>query len=70
VLLGGAPWCEGIEPAVWEYRVGACRVLERWLGARAGRELSFDETRELRWIVEALRLTLRLQERIAAVDPL
>src|SRR5436305_14153741 len=28
---------EGIEPPVWEYRIGGYRVLERWVAARAGR---------------------------------
>jgi hypothetical protein len=55
---------EGIEPAVWGYRIGGYRVLSQWLQARAGRVLSFDEHREFRWIAEALHLTREIESSI------
>ncbi|HEX9944363.1 MAG TPA: type ISP restriction/modification enzyme [Thermoanaerobaculia bacterium] len=61
---------EGIDPVVWEYRVGGYRVLDRWLAGRAGRSLRLEEIGELQRIAAALRETIRVQERIAEVwDP-
>lgn len=59
---------EGIEPDVWAFRVGGYQVLSNWLQARAGRVLSYHQTRDLRQIAEALRLTLRVQKEIAEAD--
>ena len=59
---------EGIEPEVWEFRVGGYQVLSCWLQARAGLVLSYRQSRELRQIAEALRLTLHVQKAIAAAD--
>jgi len=59
---------EGIEPEVWEFRVGGYQVLPCWLQARSGLVLSYRQSRELRQIAEALRLTLLVQKEIAAAD--
>ncbi len=56
---------EGIEPEVWAYRIGAYPVLRRWLQARAGRVLRYDEVRDFRGAAAALRLTLAVQQDIA-----
>lgn len=54
----------GIEPEVWRYRIGSYRVLEYWLKARAGRILSYADTRDFRRIAAAIGLSLELQARI------
>jgi hypothetical protein len=59
---------EGIDPDVWAYRVGGYQVLPCWLQARAGLVLSYHQSREMRQITEALRLTLRVQDEIAVAD--
>jgi hypothetical protein len=59
---------EGIDPEVWSFRVGGYQVLPCWLQARAGLVLSYHQSREVRQIAEALRLTLRAQKEIAATD--
>lgn len=56
--------CEGIAPEVWRHQVGSYQVLKRWLRARSGRLLDVHSIRELRWIAEAIRLSLDVQERI------
>ena len=65
-LNGCASWLEGLEPEVWEYRVGGYAVLRQWLRARAGRVPGYREARELRGIAEALRLTVKVQHELAA----
>jgi len=58
----------GIEEEVWEYRIGAYQVLPRWLWARKGRVLAWNESRGFRQMVEALRRTLTVQAQIAEVS--
>jgi hypothetical protein len=58
---------QGIDPDVWEYRVGGYQVLDRWLAARAKRALRFEEIEEFRKIAAALRETIRVEKRIAEV---
>lgn len=54
----------GIGPEVWKYRIGAYQVLSRWLWARKGRVLAWNECRIFRQIAEALRRTITVQEQI------
>jgi predicted helicase len=58
----------GIAPDVWQYRIGAYPVLSRWLAARKGRVLAWNESRGFRQMVEALRRTLMVQAEIAEVS--
>ncbi|HEX3552985.1 MAG TPA: type ISP restriction/modification enzyme [Thermoanaerobaculia bacterium] len=58
---------QGIDPEVWEYRVGGYRVLDRWLAARAERSLHYKEIEEFRQIAAALRETIGVERRIAEV---
>jgi hypothetical protein len=57
----------GIEPEVWDYRIGAYQVLPRWLRKRKGRVLTWNESRGFRQTVEALRRTLTVQAQLAEV---
>jgi type ISP restriction-modification system protein/N-6 DNA methylase len=58
---------QGIDPEVWDYRVGGYQVLDRWLAARAKRALRFEEIEEFRRIAAALRETIGVEKRIAEV---
>jgi hypothetical protein len=58
---------QGIDPEVWNYRVGGYQVLDRWLAARAKRVLRFEEIEEFRRIAAALRETILVERRIAEV---
>jgi predicted helicase len=58
---------DGIAPEVWRYRVGSYQVLIRWLKARAGHNLSLSAIREFRWIAEAVRRSLEVQQRIQEI---
>jgi Type ISP C-terminal specificity domain/N-6 DNA Methylase len=57
----------GIEPEVRAYRIGGYPVLDRWLAARSGRNLRYEEIEEFRKIAAAVRETIRVQRRIAEV---
>jgi predicted helicase len=57
-----------IDPRVWDYRIGAYRVLPQWLRARRGRGPAVAESPELRRIAEALRLTREVQSIIEEVE--
>lgn len=57
----------GVAPEVWRHQVGSYPVLERWLRARAGHLLTVQAIRELRWIAEAVRLSLAVQRRLQEV---
>ena len=55
---------EGIDPEVWEYRIGGYQVLDHWLAGRTDRALGQDEIEELRRIAKAIWETIRVQRRI------
>ncbi len=61
---------DGIDPEVWNYRIGGYQVLDHWLAGRAKRALRFDEIEELRRIAAAVQETIRVQRRIDEVWPL
>ncbi len=50
---------------VWSFRVGGCRVCEKWLKDRKGRTLDCADLQHYRKIVVALSATIRL---MAAID--
>jgi len=58
---------DGIEPEVWNYRIGGYQVLDHWLAARVKRALRFDEVEEFRRIAAAIRETIRVQGRISEI---
>lgn len=61
------PFFNGIEPAVWRYRIGGYTVLSHWLKARTGRALTWNDIGQFRRIAEVLRLTIEIQDRLANV---
>ena len=60
-----AQYFEGIEPDVWEFRIGGYQPLKKWLQDRKGRTLSNNDLRHYIRIAAALRETIRL---MAAID--
>ena len=64
-LPGGG--IQGLAPEVQAYRIGDISVLSRWLRARAGQPLGWSERRDLARIVEAVRLSLALEEALGRV---
>jgi hypothetical protein len=46
---------------VWEYRIGAYQVMEKYLKDRKGRRLSLDEINHYVKVAKAIWLTIELQ---------
>jgi hypothetical protein len=55
---------EGISKEVWEYRIGAYQVMEKYLKDRKGRKLSLDEINHYMKAARAIHLTIGLQEKV------
>jgi len=55
---------EGISKDVWEYRIGAYQVMEKYLKDRKRRKLTLDEINHYMKVAKAIRLTIELQEKI------
>lgn len=55
---------EGVPKEVWEYRIGAYQVMEKYLKDRKGRKLSLDEINHYMKVAKAIRLTIELQQKI------
>ena len=55
---------EGIEPEVWEFRVGGYQPMDKWLKDRRGRGLSYDDLSHYRHVAAALRETIALMEEV------
>lgn len=58
---------EGISKEVWEYRIGAYQVMEKYLKDRKGQKLSLDEINHYMKVAKAIRLTIELQEKIKPI---
>jgi len=55
---------EGISREVWDYRIGAYQVMEKYLKDRKKRKLSLDEINHYMKMAKAIQLTIELQEKI------
>ena len=60
---------EGVPKEVWEYRIGAYQVMEKYLKDRKGRKLSLDEINHYIKVAKAIQSTIELQEKIDDVTP-
>ncbi len=49
---------------IWEYRIGAYQVMEKYLKDRKGRKLSLDEINHYLKVAKAIRLTIKTQEKV------
>ena len=57
----------GISEEVWEYRIGAYQVMEKYLKDRKGRKLSLGEINHYMKVARAIRLTIELQGKVDEV---
>jgi len=67
VLINKEQFFEGISKEVWEYRIGAYQVMEKYLKDRKKRKLSLDEINHYMKVEKAIRLTTELQGKIEDV---
>ena len=64
VFINKEQWFEGISREIWEYRIGAYQVMEKYLKDRKKRKLSIDEITHYMKMAKAIRLTIELQRKI------
>ena len=64
VLINTEQYFEGVSKEVWEYRIGAYQVVEKYLKDRKKRKLSLDEINHYMKAAKAIRLTIELQDKI------
>jgi len=64
VFINKEQYFEGVSKEVWEYRIGAYQVMEKYLKDRKKRKLSLDEINHYMKMAKAIRLTIELQEKI------
>ncbi|KPJ58502.1 MAG: hypothetical protein AMS15_08280, partial [Planctomycetes bacterium DG_23] len=54
----------GIAPEVWQYRIGAYQVLEKYLKDRRKRKLSLDEINHYKKMAKAIEMTMGVESKI------
>jgi len=64
VYLNKGQYFEGISRNVWEYRIGAYKVMEKYLKDRKRRRLSLIEINHYMKVAKAIDMTIALQENI------
>jgi len=57
VFINKEQYFEGIPKVVWEYRIGAYQVMDKYLKDRKGRKLSLDEINHYMKVAKAIQLT-------------
>ncbi len=64
VFINREQYFEGISKEVWEYRIGAYQVMEKYLKDRKKRKLSLDEINHYMKVAKAIYMTIELQTKI------
>jgi predicted helicase len=67
VFINKEQFFEGVPNEVWEYRIGAYQVMDKYLKDRKGRKLSLDEINHYMKVAKAIRSTIELQQKIDEV---
>jgi len=67
VYFNKVQYFEGIPKEVWEYRIGAYQVMEKYLKDRKKRELSQEEIEHYMKVMKAIEMTIEVQRRIENV---
>jgi len=69
VYINKDQYFEGISKEVWEYRIGAYQVMEKYLKDRKGRKLSLDEINHYMKVARAIHLSIGLQDKVQRLLP-
>ena len=67
VHINKEQYFEGVSKEVWEYRIGAYQVMDKYLKDRKGRQLALDEINHYIKVAKAIQLTIGLQGKIDEV---
>jgi len=68
VFINKEQYFEGISKEMWEYRIGAYQVMQKYLKDRKKRKLSLDEVNHYMKVAKAIQLTIELQGKIDEVN--
>nr|WP_072721202.1 type ISP restriction/modification enzyme [Planktothrix tepida] len=71
IYINKTCYFEGIQPEIWEFKIGGYQVLDKWLKDRkkANRSLSFEDILHYQKIVVALTATLKIMKEIDQIIP-
>ena len=64
VYINKEQYFEDVSKEVWEYRIGAYQVMDKYLKDRKKRKLSLDEINRYMKVAKTIRLTIELQKNI------
>ena len=67
VYISKDQYFESVSKEVWEYRIGAYQVVDKYLKDRKGRKLSLDEINHYMKVAKAIQLTIELQGKVDSV---
>ncbi|MGB2841859.1 MAG: type ISP restriction/modification enzyme [Halobacteriota archaeon] len=67
VYFNKEQYFEGISKEVWEYRIGAYQVAEKYLKDRKGRMLSLEEIEHYMRVAKVIERTIEVQEKVEEV---
>jgi len=60
VYFNKEQYFEGISKEVWEYKIGSCQPMEKYLKDRKGRELTLEEIEHYMKVANAIKKTIEL----------
>ena len=64
VYFNKTQYFEGIAKEVWEYRIGAYQVMDKYLKGRKGRELTWEEIEHYMLVAKAIERTIEVQGKV------
>ena len=67
VYFNKEQYFEGISKEVWEYRIGAYQVMEKYLKDRKRRMLSLEEIEHYMRVAKAIEKTIEVQGKVDEV---
>jgi predicted helicase len=69
VYINKKKYFEGIEPAIWNFRVGGYQVCKKWLLDRKGRTLKLEDLEYYQRMIVAIKETIHLMDEVDASIP-
>jgi predicted helicase len=69
VYINEKQYFSNVDSAIWNYFIGGYQVLDKWLKERKDKSLSSEEINHFIKIIEALRHTLEIQDKIDKIYP-
>jgi type I restriction-modification system DNA methylase subunit len=68
VYINKGQYFDGVPEDVWSFYIGGYQVLDKWLKSRKNRELTSGEIEHFMQVVEVIKETITIMERIDNID--